>query len=266
MAKITPATNYQISIQRMVCVGCGAEANAACNCGLNYVPKAVRAAEAVKANPEKSNRAIADETGLSEPTVRRARASDDAPETVTGKDGKQYPAKKAKRKAEDEPEEDNDAPSPDEEHVKLLSDYWKLKDRNSTLTAALNAKETQAAREWPADMTPKQIKLRDKCLRAIAGWQRDLEQLYGEVTGCPSWRVEVITKDGRRMGNGVRLGTRGEAEFYKARIAAEQSESDAIEVIACEDEKANVMVEGDEIRFNHGDCVLFDWRPLGDKS
>jgi hypothetical protein len=54
----------------------------------------VQAAEAIRANPEKSNRAIADETGLSEPTVRRARASDDAPATVTGRDGKSYPATK----------------------------------------------------------------------------------------------------------------------------------------------------------------------------
>lgn len=34
-----------LSVQRMVCTGCGAEASASCNCGLNYVPKAVRAAE-----------------------------------------------------------------------------------------------------------------------------------------------------------------------------------------------------------------------------
>ena len=45
----------------------------------------------VVAHPEKSNRAIAEETGVSEPTVRRARkspASNDAPEKRVGKDGK----------------------------------------------------------------------------------------------------------------------------------------------------------------------------------
>jgi hypothetical protein len=82
------------AMQRMVCTGCGAEANASCDCGKAYVPKSVQAAEAIRANPEKSNRVIADETGLSEPTVRRARASDDAPATVTGRDGKTYPATK----------------------------------------------------------------------------------------------------------------------------------------------------------------------------
>jgi hypothetical protein len=91
------ATVIKMSVQRMVCTGCGAEANASCNCGLNYVPKSVRAAEAVKANPEKSNRAIAAETGVSEPTVLRARqdagASHDAPdEERVGRDGNSYPA------------------------------------------------------------------------------------------------------------------------------------------------------------------------------
>ena len=43
--------------------------------------------------PEKSNRAIAAEIDVSEATVRRARASYDAPAAVTGRDGKQYPTR-----------------------------------------------------------------------------------------------------------------------------------------------------------------------------
>jgi hypothetical protein len=62
-------------------------------------------------------------------------------------------------------------------------------------------------------MKPKQIKKRDDYLKNIAWWQRELEKLYGEVTGQPVWRVELIAKDGR-FGNGVRLATRGEAESY----------------------------------------------------
>jgi hypothetical protein len=81
---------------RIECTACGATADAACECGVAYVPAGVRAAKAIADNPEKSNRAIAAEIGVSEPTVRRARgASDDAPETVTGRDGKSYPAKQA---------------------------------------------------------------------------------------------------------------------------------------------------------------------------
>jgi hypothetical protein len=205
---------HPISIQRMVCTRCGAEANASCNCGVDYVPAKQRVAEYDKTNPGKSTRQAADDLGISNKTVSKARqaVTEVTPEaTVTGRDGKKYPAKQKPRpEMEDEPEEEVVS----EDYVKLLSDYWKLKDRNTALTAALNAKETQAAREWPADMKPRQIKQRDDCLKQIAAWQRALEQLYGEVTGQPSWRVEVTTKDGSRLGTGARFGTRGEAEFY----------------------------------------------------
>ena len=70
-----PATEQVISIQRLICTGCGAETKATCNCGMEYRPKAALAKEAVEANPEKSNRAIGADTGLSEATVRRARES-----------------------------------------------------------------------------------------------------------------------------------------------------------------------------------------------
>jgi putative ubiquitin-RnfH superfamily antitoxin RatB of RatAB toxin-antitoxin module len=72
--KMKVATEIRQSIQRMVCIKCGAEANASCNCGENYVPKSVRVAEAVKANPEKSNMEIAREVGADEKEVRRQRA------------------------------------------------------------------------------------------------------------------------------------------------------------------------------------------------
>jgi hypothetical protein len=98
----SPTPAIKLSIQRMVCTGCGAEANASCNCGKAYVPKAVRAAEAVAAHPEKSNRQIADEIGADKVIVDRARKKLESagdmspPASVTGKDGKQYPAKKTK--------------------------------------------------------------------------------------------------------------------------------------------------------------------------
>jgi hypothetical protein len=94
-------TVIRMSIQRMVCTGCGAEANASCNCGVSYMAKSARAAEAIKANPRMSNRAIAEETGISEPTVRRARASYDAPER-TGQDGKSY---SIRQRVSDDPDE-----------------------------------------------------------------------------------------------------------------------------------------------------------------
>ena len=89
-------TIIEMRVQMMACTACGREVNAACTCGAPYVPKKQRAAEAIAANPQKSNRAIADEIGVSEPTVRRARqgASSDASERE-GKDGKTYNLKPA---------------------------------------------------------------------------------------------------------------------------------------------------------------------------
>jgi DNA-binding transcriptional MocR family regulator len=94
-----------ISIQRMVCTGCGAEVNANCNCGVVYVPKAQRAADAIKANPEKSDRAIAKEIGASPTTVGKAREQlsttgqlEDRPRT--GLDGKTRKMPEKKRASE----------------------------------------------------------------------------------------------------------------------------------------------------------------------
>jgi hypothetical protein len=142
-----------------------------------------------------------------------------------------------------------------------------LRDINSDLVAALNAKEKEAARDWPANMTPKQIKLRDKCLKQIAEWQLGLEQLYNEVTGQPPWRVELIKKDGARFNNGARLATRGEAEAYGQAEAREEEGKIEFEVLSCEGEKANVECVGSSIRrFSHDDCDLLDWHLIGPKQ
>ena len=79
------------SIARLECSACGATADAACNCGAPYLPAGQRAAEAVAANPEKSNRAIADIAKVDEKTVRKVRRSTaDSPQLAkrVGKDGK----------------------------------------------------------------------------------------------------------------------------------------------------------------------------------
>jgi hypothetical protein len=83
----------KMSVQRMVCTSCGSEANASCNCGVPYKPKALRAAEAIKANPEKSDRAIAAELGIDHKTVGKVRGDNSPPERV-GRDGKTYSIKR----------------------------------------------------------------------------------------------------------------------------------------------------------------------------
>ena len=58
---------------KLECSSCGAKADAACNCGTPYIPAGERAARAVAASPEKSDRAIAAELGVSHTTVQNAR-------------------------------------------------------------------------------------------------------------------------------------------------------------------------------------------------
>jgi hypothetical protein len=129
-------------VSRLECSSCGAEANASCDCGKPYVPAKVRAADAIKANPEKSNRAIADEIGVSDMTVGRARkegATDVAPEEVIGRDGKSYPAKpRTPNGYYDEPE---DQPEDPENHVTAC---WLRVDAARNLSAVpFNGKATQ---------------------------------------------------------------------------------------------------------------------------
>jgi hypothetical protein len=70
-----PIPEIRISAIQLQCTLCGAETHASCSCNAIYRPKAQRAAEAVAEHPEKSNRAIADNIGVDEKTVRQARAS-----------------------------------------------------------------------------------------------------------------------------------------------------------------------------------------------
>jgi hypothetical protein len=53
---------------------------ASCNCGAPVVPAFKKAADAIKANPTKSNRQIAEDLGVGKDTVRRARSSGGAHE------------------------------------------------------------------------------------------------------------------------------------------------------------------------------------------
>jgi hypothetical protein len=78
------------SSSRLQCSVCGMEAS--CDCGAPYVMPGERAAAAVAKNPEKSDRAIATDLGVSTPTVSRARKSSTVTnvtvEPRTGKDGR----------------------------------------------------------------------------------------------------------------------------------------------------------------------------------
>jgi hypothetical protein len=73
------------------CVRCGAKTKPGCDCGVAYVPAHMYAAKAVAAHPEKSDRTIAKEIGVSDKTVAKARkatAEKSAVEKRIGRDGK----------------------------------------------------------------------------------------------------------------------------------------------------------------------------------
>src|SRR5262245_55175690 len=62
-----------IDVQILQCSKCGAKAAASCDCGVPYASALWLAAEAIKASPQKSDRAIAKEIGVSNVTVSKAR-------------------------------------------------------------------------------------------------------------------------------------------------------------------------------------------------
>jgi len=113
-AEIHRLQSKPIAVEWM-CSACGVDAG--CNCGAPLMSKAQRAAKEIAANPHKSNRAIAEEVGVSEGTVRTARksgAQDYAPdeESRTGRDGKTYKMPVRQSVIEDDEDDDIDEVTP----------------------------------------------------------------------------------------------------------------------------------------------------------
>jgi hypothetical protein len=78
--------------RKLGCSSCGATTDAACDCGVPYLPAGQRAAAAVEANPERSDRSIAAEIGVDHKTVGAARRAlgEHSPPDRIGRDGKRY--------------------------------------------------------------------------------------------------------------------------------------------------------------------------------
>jgi hypothetical protein len=130
------------SVVRLACSACGAEANASCNCGKPYVPARQRAVDAVAAHPEKSNRAIADDIGVSHETVRQARASTDNQLAVeaprTGKDGK---TRKLPSYRPPQAEAQQDDPSQDEDIIDQIINLFEQLSRSGRVRCAVQLRE-----------------------------------------------------------------------------------------------------------------------------
>jgi hypothetical protein len=73
MKKKGRTTTNTRTLPKLFCNKCGARAEATCACGVSYIPARVYAEQAIVAHPEKSNRAIAEETGISHETIRQVR-------------------------------------------------------------------------------------------------------------------------------------------------------------------------------------------------
>jgi hypothetical protein len=93
------------------CTSCGALCEARCSCGASYkyISPGELAAMAVKTNPGKSDRAIADEIGVGNKTVSRARQSTVSNDTVetsarVGRDSKVRVAPQPKQRKNNTPE------------------------------------------------------------------------------------------------------------------------------------------------------------------
>jgi hypothetical protein len=104
--------------RHIFCSDCGAKGEAGCDCGAGYISASAFAAKAIERNPEKSNRAIAEEIGVSYETVRRERPTDTnvSVEPRTGKDGRRRKMpRKVTRRAE--AEEFGEHPPKAERHI-----------------------------------------------------------------------------------------------------------------------------------------------------
>jgi hypothetical protein len=96
------------------------------------------------------------------------------------------------------------------------------------------------------------------------------------VTPAKSWKVEVIAKDGKRYGNGVRLRTEEEADAYRFNAVLEMERKDqfivviATEVISCADPGGFHQIRRRKngklthtLEFVHGACGTLEWEEIG---
>ena len=137
-----PTEIVQRVTRAMHCSKCGVEAAAACDCGAPYLPATARAAKAVAAHPEKSDRSIAAEIGVSAPTVgkaRKATVKDFTVEPRVGLDGRVRHLPKTKQNDDDDEDmpteaeaEESRVAEPDE----IKSNFLDTIDRHAAVVRA----------------------------------------------------------------------------------------------------------------------------------
>jgi hypothetical protein len=179
-------------------------------------------AKILQANPEKSDRAIADQMKVDKNVVSRVRQKVEATGAVapverrTGKDGK----------ARKQPEKKQGG-------------------------AESQRKEEPPKVEADASIAPME-------------------------TSTKSWKVEVVAKNGKRYGNGVRLRTEEEADAYRLTAILNLKEDFivvATEVTACDDAPSGaIMIRNRKGRFtydlgfDHGTCHTLEWNEIEERA
>jgi hypothetical protein len=159
-----------------------------------------------------------------------------------------------------------------------------LTDRAETIAERLIDMEDQAKLRKISRFINDHLKHpdRDPTERAIALGRAGMNGLNGRLSkrgaleryrAAPQghcWRVEAITRDGKRWSNGVRLDTKEEAEVYAEAHARYDLENDGYvtsEILRC-DEPSNCSITRARakgrptLNFPDGQCVILNWSAI----
>ena len=110
---------------------------------------------------------------------------------------------------------------------------------------------------------------------SVTNGQNLLAKPEPTATTTKSWKVEVVARDGKRYGNGVRFRTEEEADAYRANASLDLMKENGVivtatEVIPCDDEPSGATMRRLErgrfkgrfketVSFLHGTCGTLDW-------
>jgi hypothetical protein len=252
----------------------------------------------LKADPTKSDRAIAKTTKTDHKTVASVRAKKERRgeiphvKTRTDTKGRKQPAEKRKaaKKSPNAPKKPlPDCPVCKGEGTVMGNIYGPCGTKESSQPICIPCPCTQwkrrgnptlydDLRRWGEEAIARE-KRGGTAFDAPSATAAEPEAIPPTATTAKSWKVEAIAKDGRRYGNGVRLGTEDVADAYRggATIDLLRDGEDTViaiatEVIPCADERTAEMKRGKagnrkgrftgELGFLHGTCGTLEWQEI----
>jgi hypothetical protein len=189
----------RLQMMQLRCSGCGAKAEATCDCGVPYIPAHEFAALAIARDPKKSNRALAMETGLSKDTIRAARKSggeNSPPEKHEGRDGKTYPARRTRSRYPSKPLHGRSASMPPYDNAAILDGrtIYPYTVRRAGLPSDLRAQLVEDLGRLPSDQPAERTRL-----RLAMPWEKIV------VHGA-EWQVLKSSESNRKIGGVILKG------------------------------------------------------------